>query len=181
MIYIFLANGFEEMEAIAPVDILRRAELDVKTVAVGTKDLTVTGSHGITVTADVMEHQVDSNEIEMAVLPGGVPGTLNLEHSTVVQSVLEHCKKQGIYIGAICAAPSILGHLGMLNGITATCFEGFESQLLGANYSPEHICCDQKIITAKGAGVAMEFALKLVEVLCGAPRANLLRKSMQCL
>lgn len=181
MIYVFLANGFEEMEAIAPIDLLRRAEQKVVTVAVGTNTLTVTGSHGITITADIMEQQVVLKEIEMVVLPGGMPGTLNLEQSDVVKSVLIYCKEQGIYIGAICAAPSILGHLNMLQGVTATCFEGFESQLSGAHISAQHVCCDQNIITAKGAGVSIEFALKLAELLCGAPRANLLRKSIQCM
>ena len=117
----------------------------------------------------------------MVVLPGGMPGTLHLEQSAVVQTVLKHCKQQNIPIGAICAAPSILGHMGLLHGITATCFEGFETQLTGANYSPQHVCCDQHVITARGAGVSVEFALKLVEVLCGASKANLLRKSIQCM
>ena len=110
-----------------------------------------------------------------------MPGTLHLEQSAVVQTVLKHCKQQDIPIGAICAAPSILGHMGLLRGITATCFEGFETQLTGANYSPQHVCCDQNVITARGAGVSVEFALKLVEVLCGASKANLLRKSIQCM
>ena len=174
MVYVFLANGFEEMEAIAPIDLLRRAELKVITVAVGTDTTMVTGAH-------ITEQQVDCTGIEMAVLPGGMPGTLHLEQSAVVQTVLKHCKQQNIPIGAICAAPSILGHMGLLRGITATCFEGFETQLTGANYSPQHVCCDQNVITARGAGVSVEFALKLVEVLCGASKANLLRKSIQCM
>ena len=181
MVYVFLANGFEEMEAIAPIDRLRRAELKVVTVAVGTDTTMVTGAHGIRIHADITEQQVDCTGIEMAVLPGGMPGTLHLEQSAVVQTVLKHCKQQDIPIGAICAAPSILGHMGLLRGITATCFEGFETQLTGANYSPQHVCCDQNVITARGAGVSVEFALKLVEVLCGASKANLLRKSIQCM
>lgn len=180
MIYVFLADGFEEMEAIAPIDILRRAELEVVTVAVGTPHLTVTGTHGITVTADITEEQVGIDQLKMAILPGGMPGTLNLKNSKTVRSVLEHCKKQGVYIGAICAAPSVLGNWNMLEGITATCFEGFEDQLVGARYSPQHVCCDQNIVTARGAGVAAEFAFKLVELLCGAEKANFIRKTMQC-
>ena len=181
MVYVFLANGFEEMEAIAPIDLLRRAELEVVTVAVGTDTKTVMGAHNITINADITEQQVDLTNIEMAVLPGGMPGTLHLEHSAVVQTVLKHCKQHNIPIGAICAAPSILGHMGLLNGVTATCFDGFETQLTGAEYSPQHVCCDQHIITAKGAGVSVAFALKLVEVLCGMSKANLLRKSIQCM
>ncbi len=181
MVYVFLANGFEEMEAIAPIDLLRRAELTVVTVAVGADTKTITGAHGISINADITEQQVDLTDIEMAVLPGGMPGTLNLEKSAVVKAVLRHCKQHNIKIGAICAAPSVLGHMGLLDGVTATCFEGFESQLTGANYSSRHVCCDRNIITARGAGVSVEFALKLVEVLCGAPKANLLRKSIQCM
>lgn len=181
MVYVFLANGFEEMEAIAPIDLLRRAELNVVTVAVGTNTKMVTGAHGISINADITEQQADLTDIEMAVLPGGMPGTLNLEQSAVVQTVLKHCKQHKISIGAICAAPSVLGHMGLLDGVTATCFEGFETQLTGANYSSQHVCCDQNIITARGAGVSVEFALKLVEVLCGTSKANLLRKSIQCM
>ena len=181
MVYVFLANGFEEMEAIAPIDLLRRADLKVVTVAVGTDTTRVTGAHGIDIHADITEQKVDLADIEMVVLPGGMPGTLHLEKSVVVQAVLKHCKEQNIPIGAICAAPSILGNMGLLQGITATCFEGFETQLTGANHSSQYVCCDQNIITARGAGVSVEFALKLVQVLCGTSKANLLRKSIQCM
>ena len=181
MVYVFLANGFEEMEAIAPVDLLRRAGRQVATVAVGTKGTLVTGAHGIPVQADITERQIELAGLEMAVLPGGMPGTRHLMDSVGVQTVLTHCKQQGLYIGAICAAPSVLGQLGLLDGVTATCFPGFEEQLAGAVYSPQHVCCDKRIITAKGAGVAAAFGLKLVEALCGAEKANLLRKSIQCM
>ena len=114
MIYVFLANGFEEIEALAPVDILRRAELEVKTVGVGGK--TITGSHGITVTADIEEKDVTTDDMELMILPGGMPGTLNLEKSPIVTTCAEYCAKNDIYLAAICAAPSVLGHLGLLNG-----------------------------------------------------------------
>lgn len=180
MIYVFLADGFEEIEAITPIDILRRAELEVVTVAVGTPNLTVTGSHGITVIADIMQEKVSADQLEMVILPGGMPGTLNLKSSNIVRSVLEHCRQYGVYIGAICAAPSVLGCWNMLDGVTATCFDGFEKDLIGAQYSPLHVCCDQKIVTARGAGVAVEFAFKLAELLCGTEKTNFIRKSMQC-
>ena len=130
MIYVFLANGFEEIEALAPVDILRRAELEVKTVGVGGK--TITGSHGITVTADIEEKDVTTDDMKLMILPGGMPGTLNLEKSPIVTTCAEYCAKNDIYLAAICAAPSVLGHLGLLNGKEAICFPGYEQELTGA-------------------------------------------------
>ena len=153
MIYVFLANGFEEIEALAPVDILRRAELEVKTVGVGGK--TITGSHGITVTADIEEKDVTTDDMELMILPGGMPGTLNLEKSPIVTTCAEYCAKNDIYLAAICAAPSVLGHLGLLNGKEAICFPGFEGELKGATISEKPVCVDGKIVTAKGMGVAV--------------------------
>ena len=140
MIYVFLANGFEEIEALAPVDILRRAELEVKTVGVGGK--TITGSHGITVTADIEEKDVTTDDMELMILPGGMPGTLNLEKSPIVTTCAEYCAKNDIYLAAICAAPSVLGHLGLLNGKEAICFPGFEGELKGATISEKPVCVD---------------------------------------
>ena len=118
MIYVFLADGFEETEAIAPIDMLRRAKLDVKLVGVGTS--TPTSSHGIRVTADLTEAETKlDSSVQLIVLPGGMPGTLNLEKSPFVQSAIKYCVENGIPVGAICAAPSILGKLGLLNVITA--------------------------------------------------------------
>ena len=115
MIYVFLADGFEETEAITPIDMLRRAKLDVKLVGVGTS--TPTSSHGIRVTADLTEAETKlASSVQLIVLPGGMPGTLNLEKSPVVQSAIKYCVEKGIPVGAICAAPSILGKLGLLNG-----------------------------------------------------------------
>ena len=115
MIYVFLASGFEEVEALSPVDLLRRAGKDVKLVGVTGKS--VTGAHGITVECDLTAGEIVlGNELEMIVLPGGMPGTLNLEKSEVVQTAVDFCYDRGIFIGAICAAPSILGHKGLLAG-----------------------------------------------------------------
>ena len=127
MIYLFLANGFEEVEALTPLDYLRRCELPVKTVAVGNR--LVTGSHKITVTADLLISEVRPEDAQMIILPGGMPGTLNLEQSAKVQEMIDYCAENGRWIAAICAAPSILGHKGLLHGKRATCYVGFEDQL----------------------------------------------------
>ncbi|MBE6886232.1 MAG: DJ-1/PfpI family protein [Oscillospiraceae bacterium] len=177
MIYVFLANGFEETEAIAPIDILRRAELEVKTVGVGGKE--ITGAHGITVTADLTEGEISlSRELEMVVLPGGMPGTLNLEASFAVKAAVQFCADRDRYVGAICAAPSVLGHMGLLEGKNATCYPGFEQELLGAELPGFPVCKDGKIITANGAGNALEFGFVLAECLAGKEKADALRAAM---
>lgn len=178
MIYVFLADGFEEIEALTPVDILRRAELSVKTVGVGGK--TVTGSHGITVTADIEEKDVTTDDMEMMVLPGGMPGTLNLEKSPIVTACAKYCAQNGVYLGAICAAPSILGHLGLLKGREAICFPGFENELLGATLSTDAVAVDGHIITAKGMGVSVQFALTLAALAAGEEKAQKIHDAIQC-
>lgn len=177
MIYVFFAHGFEEIEAIATVDILRRAELEVRTVGVGAK--TITGAHGITVHCDIIDHMVTAKELRMIVLPGGMPGTVNLEKSQEVREIIRHCVEKDIWIAAICAAPSILGHMGVLAGKKATCFPGFETQLKGANFTGSRLEQDGKLITAKGPGVTIPFALRLVELLVDKERAALLEASLQ--
>ena len=178
MVYVFLANGFEEVEALAPVDFLRRCELEVKTIGIGGE--VVTGAHGITVKADISEYELNEYENATAVvLPGGMPGTLNLENSETVQDFVSYAEQEGLPICAICAAPSILGHRGLLDGKRATCFPGFENELGGATYTGESVECDGNIITGKGAGVALEFAHAIGKVL--APeKADTVRDSMQC-
>ncbi|MCH5205328.1 MAG: DJ-1/PfpI family protein [Oscillospiraceae bacterium] len=179
MIYVFLADGFEETEAIAPIDMLRRAELDV--VTVGIKNDGVRSSHGVPVLCDVTDMQVELDErLEMIVLPGGMPGTLNLEGNAVVQSSIDYCVKNGIPIGAICAAPSILGKKGLLDGKEAICFPGFEKFLSGAKLSEKKVVTDGIFTTAAGAGVAVEFGLKLVEVLKGAEASQKIKAAIQC-
>lgn len=178
MIYIFLAPGFEEIEALAPADLLRRAELDVQLVGVGGK--TIRGAHGISVVCDLEEHEADVDHLEMIVLPGGMPGTLNLEHSEVVQAFVSHGVEHNLWVGAICAAPSILGHMGLLEGRRCTCYPGFEDQLGGAIHTDESVVWDGRIITARGAGVANEFGLALVEAITSKERAALLAASIQC-
>lgn len=178
MIYLFLAEGFEEVEALVPLDLLRRCEKEVVSVGIG--ETLITGAHGITVAADITEHElVLSDEIEMIILPGGMPGTLGLQKNSVVHEAIDYCTKRGIYIAAICAAPSILGQKGLLDGREAVCYPGFEAQLTGARISERPVVQDGHIITARGAGVAMQFSLKLAELLCGADKARALSDALQ--
>lgn len=179
MIYVYLAKGFEETEAIAPIDLLRRAEKDVVTVGVG--DNIIVGSHGIPVITDTIAQEAPlTDEVEMIVLPGGMPGTLNLEKNSYVQQAIDFCVENGKLIGAICAAPSILGHKGILNGKKAVCYTGFEDQLKGAEIGTEGVVRDGNIITARGAGVAVDFGLKLVEALLSENDSERLRKAILC-
>lgn len=177
MIYVFLADGFEEVEALTAVDMLRRCEKNVITVGVG-RDAVIS-SHNIPVMTDITENQIQlTDELEMIILPGGMPGTLNLEASETVQKAIDFCIDNNKYIGAICAAPSILGHKGLLNGKKATCYVGFESQLGDANYSEDAVCVDGNIITSRGAGTSLEFAFELVKVLTSEERRDLLKKTV---
>ena len=155
MFYVFLAEGFEETEALAPVDVMRRAKLDVKTV--GVTGECVTSSHGVPVKADITIDSIDLDGVQGVVLPGGMPGTLNLEANEKVLEAVKYSCENGKIVAAICAAPSILGHLGILDGKKATCFPGFEKELKGADYTGTHTVTDGNIITAKGAGCAIEF------------------------
>lgn len=179
MVYVFLANGFEELEALAPIDILRRAGVAVTTVGVDSQ--TITASHKVVFTTDItVDKVVLDDSVEMIVLPGGMPGTLNLENNDYVQAAIDFCVKNDRYVAAICAAPSILGHKGLLKGKKAICFPGFEKDLEGAEISADHVVEDGKFITAKGAGVCIPFALKLVEKLVSAEKAAELHDSLQC-
>lgn len=177
MVYVFLADGFEEIEALTPVDYLRRCEIEVQTI--GVRGKMVRGAHGITVIADGTMYDVDVEKIEMIVLPGGMPGTLNLERSHLLQNVIDYCAEQKIPIGAICAAPSILGHKGLLDGKRATCYIGFEKELGNAEYTGAAVETDGCFITACGAGAANEFAFALAEYLLGKERAQKLAASVR--
>lgn len=177
MVYVFLAAGFEETEAIAPIDCLRRAGQDVKTVGIGGK--VITGSHGIPVTADLTEDEISLDDaLAMAVLPGGMPGTLNLKASDTVQRTLAFCAENDRFIGAICAAPTVLGAAGLLKGRRAVCFPGCEDGLTGADVQTDAVCRDGKIITSRGAGTALDFGLALVAALCGTDAAQALAAKM---
>ncbi len=177
MIYMFLADGFEEVEALAPLDLLLRAGANVKTVGIGKKE--ITGAHGIIVLADMCDTDLTDLSAEMVILPGGMPGTLNLSASDTVNKAILAAKENGSFIAAICAAPSILGERGILNGKKAVCFPGFEESLKGAEVCREGVVTDGNIITAAGMGVALEFGLALVEALFGKEKANELFISTQ--
>ena len=178
MVYVFLAEGFEEMEALAPIDLLRRVGVEVTTVGVGGK--LIKGAHGVGFTADSDGEGLDFSDVDCVVLPGGMPGTTNLDASPMVEACLMKAVEKNALIAAICAAPSVLGHKGLLNGKKATCFPGFEEDLLGALHTGAPVEKDGNIITARGAGVALDFALALVAELKGETAAKELRESLQC-
>lgn len=206
MIVMFLAPGFEEVEALAPLDLLRRAGLEVVTVAVREAktnqlidklgrigvsatnlwddDRTVTGSHGIPVTADITEAALPGRlaraSLEAVILPGGMPGTTNLDASPMVEKTLELAAAKDAYLCAICAAPLVLGKRGYLNGKRATCFPGFEEYLAGATVGGK-VIRDGKIITAAGMGVAQEFGLEIVSALVSPEKAGEIRAAIQSL
>ena len=165
-VFIFLATGFEETEVVVPVDILRRAGLEVEIISV-TSEREVTGSHGITVVADSLLEDTDVSTGEMLILPGGMPGAKNLNDHAGLKKLIMNYNDKGKYISAICAAPMILGEMGLLEGKKAISYPGYEKHLRGAQVMQERVVVSGKFITAKGPGVAIEFALKIVEILKG--------------
>lgn len=177
MVYVFLTDGFEIIEALAPVDMLRRAKIDVKTVGVSSE--IVTSSCGVGVKCDMTIDEFDFYDVEAVVLPGGMLGTLNLENSSAVQKVIDNANNTNAFICAICAAPSILGHKGLLSGKKAVCFPGFENSLEGSEPCSEYVVTDGKFITAKGAGVCIDFGLEIVKQLRGGELSDEIRKSIQ--
>ena len=175
---IFFANGTEEVEALTPLDYLRRA--GVETLLVGISGREQTGSHNITVKTDVCAADLPlDTDFDMVILPGGMPGTDNIENSDVAQAFLRRAADENKYIAAICAAPKILGTKGLLKGKKATCYPGFESYLEGAEISNEKAVRSGNTITATGAGAANEFALKLIEALCGKGKADAIGKAVR--
>jgi len=170
-VFIFLADGFEEIEAIAPIDIFRRADINVTVVSIS-KELIVKGAHNISVSADCLFNEADYNDNDLLFLPGGMPGTKNLDTYEGLKKLILKQAGENNKIAAICAAPSILGKLGLLKGKEAICYPGFEDQLEGAILSKEKIVKSGTISTAIGAGVAIQFALKLVEELKGKSLAD---------
>ncbi len=178
MVVCFLANGFEEIEALTPIDCLRRCGIDVLTVGVGAT--VINGSHHIPVVCDTdTDSFVLPDNLELLILPGGMPGTLNLEKSQIVQNAIDYCIANDIPISAICAAPSILGHKGILEDKRATCYPGFEKDLYGADVIDENVVVDGNIITGCGMGAALEFSMALVEKLISKERSDELLKSLK--
>ncbi len=180
MLYIFLADGFEEVEAIAAIDVIRRAQIEIKTVSVNT-DKSVTGTHGIKVVCDEVATDVSPcDSLDGIILPGGMPGTTNLLFSKEVNTFLDFCDLHGKLICAICAAPMILGRKGLLNGKRAVCFPGFENELVGALPYDGLVCTHGNLITAKGMGCAIQFGLEIVKYFNGDSAADSLKSTLQC-
>ena len=163
MVIVLLAEGFEELEALSPVDILRREGIDVKTV--GIAGLDVKGAHGITVRADMTADEVDVAKVSAVVFPGGMPGSLNLDASPYADKFITAATENGGHIAAICAAPLVLGRRGLLRGKNATCFPGFEGELAGANATGEAVVTDGNITTARDFRAAVAFGDELARIL----------------
>lgn len=178
MLYMFFAHGFEEVEAIATLDVIRRAGIEIKSVGIDGKS--VTGSHGITVVCDSDDCDLNVDGIDGIILPGGMPGTNNLFESTKVHEAIEYCSHNGKLLCAICAAPLILGRIGLLEGKEAVCFPGFEDELKGAVISDNFVCTDGNVITAKGMGSAVNFGLAIVAYYKGQAVADALKATLQC-
>ena len=169
-IFVFLADGFEEIEALTPVDVLRRAGLSVKTVSVMDEQV-VSGAHGVPVMADVMFDEVNAEDAEMILLPGGLPGATNLDaHQGLSQMILDFAKEEKP-LAAICAAPLVFGNRGLLEGKKATCYPGFE-EYLGESYMDGLVVESKNIITAKGPGLSADFAFCIIEKLADSEIAD---------
>ena len=171
---VILADGFEEIEALTVVDLLRRAQIFVDTVS-ATEEYTVHGAHGINVQTEDLFDEVNFVESDMIVLPGGMPGTTHLNEHAGVRRVVKDFYEEGKYVAAICAAPTVLGNLGILKGKRITCYPTVENQIQGAVITRLPAQVDGNIITGRGAGTAIDFALKLIEVLAGPEKAKEIR------
>lgn len=177
-VYAFLAEGLEEVECLAVVDVLRRSGVEAALVSV-TGKREVTGSHGIELKADALFEDVNSDEADVLFLPGGMPGTSNLRAHRGLEAAIGRANKQGRRIAAICAAPSMLGSMGLLKGRTATCYPGFEDQLTGVSYTSQGVVTDGNITTGRGLGYALDMGLELIRLLQGPQQAQKIGASIQ--
>lgn len=173
---VLLADGFEEIEAITVIDVLRRAEVKVTTLALA--DRQVQGAHAIAVQADALLADAGGTTFDLVVLPGGMPGSATLRDDPAVQALVTDQHAAGRKVAAVCAAPIALASAGLLEGRQATSFPSFADQLPGARYSEERVCVDGPITTSRGAGTAMEFALELVAQLVDRETADELAEAM---
>jgi len=171
MVYVHLAEGFEEIEALTVVDLLRRAGIETETVSI-TGRLPVTGSHGVKVIADILFEDAVYNNCDYIVLPGGMPGSSNLDAHTGLREKILSFHNQGKGLAAICAAPLVLGHAGVLGGKKATCYPGFEKELEGAEALTDTVVVDGSVITSRGPATAIPFALALIEKIKGKETAG---------
>lgn len=177
-VFIFLANGYEEIEGLTVVDLLRRANIEITMVSI-TGDRDITGSHGITSRADMLFEETDYSEADMLVLPGGMPGTINLLNHSGLDQLLKNFAAKGKRLAAICAAPRVLGEKGLLSGKKATCYPGNENALLGAQVVNAAVITDGNIITSKGMGTAIDFSLSLIKSLKGSEEALRIAQAIQ--
>ncbi|NLL93520.1 MAG: DJ-1/PfpI family protein [Clostridiales bacterium] len=174
----FLATGFEEVEALSVVDILRRGNIDTIMVSIS-GDLFVTGSHNITIKADMKIEDVDFDSVDMLFLPGGMPGTTNLSGCKVLCDNIVDFNAKGKRLAAVCAAPSIFGDLGILNGKKATCYPGFEERLVGATVVKDRVITDGNITTSRGIGTSLELGLELLKLLTNKESADSMAQDIQ--
>ena len=170
MVYMLLGTGFEEMEAVAPVDVMRRAGIDVKYAGIG-GDF-VTGGNGITLKADVRVEDIDLESMEMIILPGGLGGVKSIASSKDAVEAVNYAYDNGLYIAAICAAPTLLGKLGFLDGVKAVCYPGMEDGMTGAVAENVKTVRDGQFVTGQAPGAAIDFGLGLVELLKGEAAAE---------
>ena len=176
MIYMILADGFEDIEALTPLDILRRAKIPVKTAALCGNS--ATSAHNVNVQSDISIDEINTSDMDMLVLPGGA-GHVHLDASEKVHSLIDYALKNDIYLAAICASPSILGKRGIFDGKSYTCFPCFQQHCTGGIYSDAKVVLDGKILTGKGAGAASDFGFKIVEIFKSKELASGLKKQMQ--
>jgi len=176
MIYVLLANGFEEIEAVYPIDVLRRCGEQVTTVGIGGEY--ITGSNRIMIKPDISIDKI-GNDIKMLILPGG-PGRTNIIKSKKAMDTIAFCFKYSIPIAAICGAPEILAELGYLQGKKVTCYPGLEDGLIGAQYLDEPVVIDENLITSQAAGTSEAFAFAIAEFICGKEKADEIRGKMKC-
>ena len=178
MVLIYLADGFEELEALSVVDVLRRADIAIQMVSItGKKE--VTSSHGVTMVADLLFEEADHQGAQMLVLPGGMPGTSALAAHEALHEKLKEAAKDGRWLAAVCAAPTVLGSLGLLQGKNAVCYPGNEAKLIGANTDVKgKVVVDGKLVTSRGPGTSLDFALEIVTLLKDRETSETIRKAM---
>lgn len=174
---VLLADGFEEIEALTVVDLLRRAQIYVGTVSI-TEEYLVHGAHGINVQTEDLFEEVNFADSDAIILPGGMPGTTNLKEHTGVGRVVTDFAENGKLVGAICAAPTVLGELGLLKGKRITCYPSVESEIQGAVITKTPVAVDGNIVTSRGVGTAIDFALELITVLVGKEKALSIAESI---
>jgi len=176
-VFLFLAYGFEETEALTTVDLLRRGGIEVITVSVTTENI-VSGAHKIPVVADIKIDECDFSQADAIILPGGQPGVNNLKACNSILDLVKASFAENKVICAICAAPSILGQIGLLKNKKATCYPGYETELIGAMLSDDKVCVDGNIVTSRGVGTAIDFALEIIKILDSEIKAESVKKSI---